>query len=410
MTGGTAQGGPQAEEDVEPLMLRARPRPVTRFNRRVIIGASALVCVVIVIATLIALQPIRFREPGDNEELFNTEHKTTAEGLDTLPRTYGDFKAPELGPPLQGDIGPPVVQLEQELGVATTGFRPDAEADAERAERLRIARQAQQAREASVFFQVSVKGEEPMAASAARTATPSSGNVTRTPNNTPLIALDRERDPSAQARKAEFLEGRPASDTTNSHPLVQPQSPDTVFAGTVISASLVTGINSDLPGFVIAQVTENVFDTVTGERLLVPQGTKLIGKYDSVVAFGQRRALIVWNRLILPDGSSIVVDNLPATDAAGYAGLEDEVEFHTWQLVKGVALSTLLGVGTQLTLGGEESDLVRSLREATQQNASRAGQQLTERTLDIQPTITIRPGWPMRVVVHKDLILKAYRE
>ncbi len=411
MTDGTAQGGSQAQENFEPLTLRARPRPVTRFNRRVIIGASALVCVVIVIATLIALQPIRFREPGDGEELFNTEHKTTAEGLDTLPRTYGDFKPPELGPPLQGDIGPPVVQLEQELGVTNnTGFRPDAEADAERAERLRLARQAQQAREAGVFFQVSAVREAPMSAVAARAATGSSNNVTLTPNNTSLIALDRARDPSPQGRKVDFLEGRPPSDTTNPHPLVQPQSPDTVFAGTVISASLVTGINSDLPGFVIAQVTENVFDTVTGERLLIPQGTKLIGKYDSVVAFGQRRALVVWNRLIMPNGSSIVIDNLPATDAAGYAGLEDEVEFHTWQLVKGVALSTLLGVGTQLTLGGEESDLVRALREATQQNASRAGQQLTERNLDIQPTITIRPGWPLRVVVHKDLILRTYRE
>ncbi len=406
MTDGAEQGHPQRSEQVEPLALRARPRPVTRFNRRVVIAVSAVVCVVILAATLVALQPVRFRGNGEAQELFNTERKTTAEGLDALPRNYG-----ELGPPLQGDVGPPVVSAERDMGIANdTSFRPDAEADAERAERLRLARQAQQAREAAVFFQVSVKREEPVSALAARTQFTGPENAVAASDQSQPVARNGDRDLSAQGHKLDFLERRSNGDTTNPHALEQPLSPDTLFAGTVISASLVTGINSDLPGFVIAQVTENVFDTVTGKRLLIPQGTKLIGKYDSVIAFGQRRALIIWNRLIMPDGSSIVIDNLPATDAAGYAGLEDEVEFHTWQLVKGVALSTLLSVGTELSLGGEESDLVRSLREATQQNASRAGQQLTERNLDIQPTITIRPGWPLRVIVHRDLILRTRRK
>jgi type IV secretion system protein VirB10 len=111
----------------------------------------------------------------------------------------------------------------------------------------------------------------------------------------------------------------------------------------------------------------------------------------------------------MPDGSSIVIENLPATDTAGYAGLEDEVDYHIWRLITGVALSTLLGVGTELTLGGEESDLVRALRESTQQNTNRAGQRITERNLNIQPTITIRPGWPVRVIVHKDLVMRPYR-
>src|SRR3546814_1463150 len=115
------------------------------------------------------------------------------------------------------------------------------------------------------------------------------------------------------------------------------------MAGSVIAASLITGINSDLPGLVTAQVTENVYDTVTGSALLIPQGARLIGAYDSVVAFGQSRALLVWQRIVMPDGSSIQIDNLPATDAAGYAGLGDEVDFHTWRLIKGVVLSTLLG-------------------------------------------------------------------
>src|SRR3546814_8494770 len=133
--------------------------------------------------------------------------------------------------------------------------------------------------------------------------------------------------------------------------------------GALPISSLLTGLNSDLPGMVIAQVTENVFDTVTGRTLLIPQGARLIGSYDSVVAFGQRRALLVWQRIILPNGSSIRIDNLPATDAAGYAGLEDEVDFHSWQMLEGVGLSTLLGVGTELSIGDDESDLVRAIRQ-----------------------------------------------
>ncbi|BBC00999.1 conjugal transfer protein TrbI [Bradyrhizobium elkanii USDA 61] len=200
------------------------------------------------------------------------------------------------------------------------------------------------------------------------------------------------------------------TETTNPHALTPPPSSYAVMAGTIIPASLVTGLNSDLPGATIAQVTENIFDTVSGEHLLVPQGTRLLGKYDSVVAFGQKRALVVWTRLILPNGNSIVIENLPATDVAGYAGLEDEVDFHTWQLLKGVALATLIGVGTQLSIGNDESDLVKALRESTQLTTNRAGQRLVERELDVQPTIAVRPGWPLRVIVSKDLVLKPYQD
>ena len=156
-------------------------------------------------------------------------------------------------------------------------------------------------------------------------------------------------------------------------------------------------------------MTENVRDSATGRTVLIPQGARLIGSYDSVVAYGQRRALLVWQRLVLPDGSSVRLDNVPATDLSGYAGLEDEVDFHTWRLLKGIALSTLLGVGTELSLGSGESDLVRAVRESTQQNAARAGDQITSRNLDVRPTLTVRPGWPLRAVIHKDLVLRPWR-
>jgi type IV secretion system protein VirB10 len=185
------------------------------------------------------------------------------------------------------------------------------------------------------------------------------------------------------------------------------------MAGTVIAASHVSGLNSELPGFVIAQVTENVYDTVSGRHLLIPQGSRLVGKYDNVVAFGQERALVVWQRILLPDGSSLVIDNLPATDTGGYAGLADDVDLHTWQLLKGVALATVLGVGSPLAFGGTsnagDSDLVKALQQSIQSTTNRAGQRLVERNLNVQPTITVRPGWPLRVIVHKDLVLRPYR-
>jgi type IV secretion system protein VirB10 len=123
-----------------------------------------------------------------------------------------------------------------------------------------------------------------------------------------------------------------------------------------------------------------------------------------VVALGQKRALIVWQRILLPNGASLRIDNVPATDVGGYSGLADKLDLHTWQLLKGIALSTLLGVGSELTLSGQ-GDLMQAIRMSTQDNVSRAGDQLTQRSIGVQPTITIRPGAPVRLVVHKDLVL-----
>jgi len=399
--------------DPEALELRARPRPVTRFNRKVLIAGAALGSAAILGATLVALNPPSIQKGRSGDELYNVDRKQTADGLSELPRSYGDLPKPppKLGPPLPGDVGPPVVGMERDLGItppATPAFRPNAEDDAARAERLRLARQARQARESGVFFQISARDQTGRASTlpAAGQGASSSAAVDMAQSDARRLQLDPERDQNYQGRKLDFLKQKVDRDVYNPHLLQDPASPYQVMAGAVIPASLVTGINSDLPGLVIAQVTENVYDTPTGRFLLIPQGTRLIGKYDSVVAFGQSRALVVWDRIVMPDGSSIVIENLPATDTAGYAGLEDEVDYHTWRLITGVALSTLLGVGTELTFGDEESDLLRAIRESAQRDTNRAGQRITERNLNIQPTITIRPGWPLRVIVHKDLVFR----
>ncbi|UPJ54375.1 TrbI/VirB10 family protein [Bradyrhizobium sp. 200] len=374
-------------------------------------------------ATIIALSPPRMFKSTERTELYNTDRKQTADGLTKLPKSYQDLP-PKLGPPSPGDIGRAFVESEKTLGAGPSEkpFQADPEQDVERAERIRQARIAQQARESGLLFRLSDKQDRRKQPGAAGSTTEQPSAFRPAPaDNAPTTAAllaraqglnDRSGEiiPSSQARKLAFVSAKADKETTNPHALAAAPSPYAIMAGSIIPASLITGLNSDLPGSTIAQVTENVYDTVTGEHLLVPQGTKLFGKYDSVVAFGQKRALVVWTRLILPNGNSIVIENLPATDVAGYAGLEDEVDFHTWQLLKGIGLATLLGVGTQLSLGNDEGDLVKALRESIQQTTNRAGQRLVERELDIQPTITVRPGWPLRVIVSKDLVLKPYQD
>jgi len=298
---------------------------------------------------------------------------------------------------------PPAPKLDPEtLAIrAKTGTGADPSVDQAAQERQRELAELKAARESGVL----VQGRTPSSISAVPGVV-DEPTLTPTPAEGPAAVPGR--DPNAQGRKVQFVGTLDRSSDVNPHTLTAAPSPYLLSAGSVISASLITGLRSDLPGLVTAQVTSQVFDSPTGRILLIPQGSRLIGSYDSVVAFGQKRALIVWQRIMLPDGSSMRIGNVPATDASGYAGLQDKVDFHTWALLKGVALATLLGVGSELTVTGE-SDLVQAIRESTQQNVSRAGDQLTSRSLDIQPTITIRPGATVRLVVHKDLILAPWR-
>ena len=382
-----------------------------------VIAAGAMV--LIFAALMVALRPPRANEGSENRELYNVTTKPRADGLEELPASYGDMK-PELGAPMPGDLGSALLRAQQELGVdpasstlsAAAPFRPSPEDEAARAEALRQAKMAIEAREGAVFFQLSNRGvnrQESESLSSVDAGSPISPPVLSLATRDETQFGPRlDEDPNRQARKLAFLDEEVDQTIYNPHSLQLPVSPYQVMAGTIIPASLITGVNSDLPGQIIAQVTENVYDTVSGDILLIPQGARLIGEYDSVVAFGQSRALVVWSRLVNPDGSSIVIENLPGTDLQGYAGLEDEVDFHTWRLLKGIVLSTLLGVGTELSFDDNESDIVEALRESAQSSANQAGQRLINRTLNIQPTITIRPGWPLRVIVNKDLVLRPY--
>ncbi|WP_343616922.1 TrbI/VirB10 family protein [Novosphingobium sp.] len=401
---------PVPKLDPETLVLRGTPRRVTRFRKQAIIALVAIGILLVGQVTWLALRnpsPTAFAA-ADAQDSAPT--RRTSEVMAGAPQTYGDV--PKLGPPLPGDLGKPMLEHQQSLGSVVTTPAPDPaiRQSAVAAEQNREA-ERKSARESGVMVQIAGGNHANAGSAGAPEATQFAPTIVASsqPESTAgRLSLDPEHDPGNQQRKVDFLAAKDQGGDINPHELTRPASPYTLTAGTVLSASLITGVNSDLPGLVVAQVTENAYDTATGRILLIPQGSRLIGSYDSVIAYGQKRALLVWQRIILPDGSSVRIDNVPASDMSGYAGLADKVDAHTWQLLKGVVLSTMLGVSAQLSFGSDESDLLRALRESTQQSVSRAGDQIVGHALNIQPTITVRPGWSLRVIVHKDIVLRPW--
>lgn len=381
-----------AKVDPETLAIRSRPPRAIRFKRGVIIAMAALGSVSLTGVTFMALKPHTLHHVEAQDDLAEPI-KAPSDALSGAPATYGDV--PKLGPPLPGDLGKPILE-HQRAEMVAVNLADQQLQQTRAAEQERQFAELKAARESGVLAQ----GRQATTAS----ASPAMPTAPATEPPSAKLALDPGNDPNAQGHKADFVAALDPRGDVNPHALTPLASPHTLSAGSVILASLITGLRSDLPGLVTAQVTENTYDSATGQILLIPQGARLVGGYDSVVAFGQKRALIVWQRIIMPDGNSLRIDNVPATDPSGYAGLQDQVDMHTWQLLKGVALSTLLGVSSQLALSGQ-SDLVQALRMSSQDSVSRAGDQITQRNLGMQPTITIRPGAPVRLVVHKDLVL-----
>ena len=392
-----AAGAPAGIGKVDPetLVLRARPGRAIRFKRGAIVALAAAASVSVAAVSWVALRPHALQLASQADDTSGPG-QASADTLGALPASYAD--APRLGPPLPGDLGRPILDHRNAALAEPAAGTDQRLAQAAEAARERSAAERKAARESGLLVQAN--GREVAASPVA--GEPAAGPAP--PPAAAKLALDPDRDANAQQRKADFVGARDSGGAANPHRVEAAASPYMLSAGSVISASLITGLRSDLPGLVTGQVTERVFDSPTGRILLIPQGARLIGSYDSVVAFGQRRALVVWQRIVFPDGSSLALDNVPAADASGYAGLADKVDFHTWALLKGVVLSTLLGVGSSISFSGE-SDLVQAIRQSTQQNGARAGDQLTSRNLQVQPTITIRAGAPVRLIVHRDLIL-----
>jgi len=368
------------------LRLGAGRPKITRLSRKVLAGGTALALLLISGAVLWALRTNHPHNPAP-DELYSTDHHNLADGLATLPNDYAGIarNAPPLGPPSPNDLGRPIGTAEAPIGLD--------------AEQQRVNQETEAARTSKVFASTTAPSAPAHAASQETTTKAASSS-------------DETFAQNGQDSKLLFVNAPVDRRTTAPDRLSHPPSPFVIQAGTIIPAALITGIRSDLPGRITAQVTENIFDSPTGRAKLVPQGARLIGIYDSQVAFGQSRVLLVWTRLIMPNGRSILLERQQGADAGGYSGLNDEVDNHWTELFKAALLSTLLGVGAELGSGadtGSNTDILQALRLSAANSLNQTGQQVVRRNLNIQPTLTIKPGFPVNVIVNRDLVLEPYR-
>jgi type IV secretion system protein TrbI len=332
------------------MRLRPSRAPVMRLSRKVVVALGVVAAIAIASALFIALQPKR---QIAGTELFNTDNRTTPDGLNNLPRDYANAPkpVPKLGPPLPEDLGRPI------LNAAAANRAPPASPDAEK---QRLAQEQEAARVSRLFATTNIRQTPASmpneAGPPAAAATPGGANE--------LMSQDH---------KLAFLNGNVDRRTVSADRIAAPASPYVLQAGAVIPAALLTGLRSDLPGQITAQVTEDVYDSPTGKFRLIPQGARLVGQYDAQIAFGQTRALLVWTRLIMPNGRSIVLERQPGADAEGYAGLEDDVDNHWGSLFKAAILSTLLSVGAEAGTTGDEDELIRAIRRGGSESVNQIG-------------------------------------
>ena len=368
--------------------LRSAPPRVTRLSRKVLGGLGLVAGLLLGGALIYALA-----DPGHRvvpAELLTTDARPTPNGLRGLPSDY--TKVPKLGPPLPGDLGRPILRAREEGKPLPAEIVPGPDP----AEQQRL-QEAEAARTSQLFA----------SRQQSRVDTGSGVADGTFPDFGQAGASDESRAATATDRQMAFINGPVDRRNVSTERIAAPASSYVLQAGSSIPAALVTGIRSDLPGQITAQVTQNVYDSPTGRYLLVPQGTRLIGQYDSGVAFGQSRVLLVWTRLILPNGRSLVLERQPGADGQGFAGLEDGVDYHWWDIAKAAGLSTLLGIGADLATDDDQR-LLGAIRNGAEDTVNDAGQKIVERQLDVKPTLTIRPGFPVRVIVTRDLVLEPY--
>lgn len=386
MTGGTETGAVD-------VRLRGDPPRVMRLSRKALAAGGLVVATGIGGALVYALQPAAPKVPT---ELYETENRAAAGNLSGAPKDYS--QVPKLGSPLPGDLGRPILSAQQrgvDVAPPAIGRPPAAGAPATNpadAARERAHQEREAARNSKLFL--AGEGQGRMAGA----AIPDSA----APPGPPAPA--EPGTVTEQESKRNFLRAADTRPSESTYRLGAPSSPYLVQAGSVIPAALITGIRSDLPGTITAQVTQNIYDSLTGRTLLIPQGSRLIGEYDSQVSFGQNRVLLAWDRLILPDGRSLQLDRLPGNDLAGHAGLEDRVNQHWGGMLRAALISTLLGIGTEIG-SSDDDELVRAIRRGGTDSIGRTGQDLVRRQMNVQPTLTIRPGFQLRIIVTRDLVL-----
>lgn len=384
-----------APADAQPFRLGGEPPQVMRLSRKALAILGAASGLAIGGALLYALQPGTPKVP---ENLYDSARPNKSERVTGAPGDYG--KVPKLGDPLPGDLGRPILAARENgetVPAPPTGTPPPPDPRVAAAEQARV--RVTQERDAARASRLFLGG-----GGGASAGPPLPGDRWAPPA---IPAAQTSSGPATMG--GGFLDPDRARPSESLARLTAPSSPHIVQAGSIIPAALITGIRSDLPGQVTAQVTQNVYDSPTGRMLLIPQGARLIGEYDSEIAAGQSRVLLAWDRLILPGGRSIALDRLPGADGAGQAGLADRTDNHWGAMLRAALVSTLLGIGSEIGSQGDDA-LVRALRDGTQDSIGQTGRQIVERASRVPPTLTIRPGFSLRVIVTRDLVLEPVRD
>lgn len=362
------------------LRLRAERPRVVRLNRTVVWALGGAGMLAIGLALGYALENSSHKAPPAASQ--DTDVRPSADGLAGLPSDYVGNGVPKLGPVLPGDLGHTILKAQ---GKAASG-----------GDDRRAAQEVEAAIASKLFVQT---GER--------------DRVSTQPMS-PAPGVPASQGPAAPATDAQsgnraFLAGQPDRMTVSPDRIALPASPYILQAGTVIAGALNTKISSDLPGQITGHVTQNVYDSLTGRYLLIPQGSLLFGAYNSGVSFGQQRTQIIWTRLIFPDGESLVLEKLSGGDAIGQSGLADEVNNHWGQLFKAALVTTLLSVGSEAGTSWNENNLMQAIRSGASDGFSMVGNRLIDRSLNVQPTLTDRPGLPFAVILRRDLLLKPYQ-
>ncbi|GBQ26838.1 TrbI/VirB10 family protein [Gluconacetobacter azotocaptans] len=381
--GGGAAGNGSATEPSPDLRLRAQRPPVVKLSRPVIWTLGGTGMLAIGLALGYALQSNTPKGPVQAAQ--DTDARASADGLSALPSDY--TATPKLGPPLPGDLGRPILNAQRQGRAGPVSGMGDRRGDLE----------IEAARTSRLFAQVEARdGQGTQVAP---------GVVATTPG-----AQASSAGTDQQTGNRAFLAGQPDRATVSPDRIMSPASPYVLQAGTVIAGALNTKISSDLPGQITGHVTQNVYDSPTGRYLLIPQGSILFGAYNSAISFGQQRTQIIWTRLIYPNGGSFVLEKLPGGDAIGQSGLSDEVNNHWGQLFRAALVTTLLSVGSEAGTSWNENNLMQAIRSGASNGFSMVGNRLIDRSLNVQPTLTGRPGLPFTLILNRDLVLKPWKE
>lgn len=387
MSGDTpaGEGNPAAPAASLPPDLRLRvERPrVVRLSRTVVWSLGGAGMIAVAFALGYALENSRQAPPSTVAQ--DTDTRPSADGLAALPSDYIGKDVPKLGPALPGDLGHTILKAQGQ-GKASSG-----------GDNRRAAQEVEAAIASKLFVQIGERGR------VSTQATP------------PALGAPASQESAAPATDAQsgyraFLAGQPDRMIVSPDRILPPTSPYILQAGTVIVGALNTKISSDLPGQIVGHVTQNVYDSPTGRYLLIPQGSLLFGACNSGISFGQQRTQIIWTRLIFPSGESLVLEKLPGGDAIGQSGLSDEVNNHWGQLFRAALVTTLLSVGSEVGTSWNENNLMQAIRSGASNGFSMVGNRLIDRSLNVQPTLTDRPGLPFTLILNRDLPLKPWKE